>query len=242
MLKPQILSADAGYHNANMDATIRRIDKSASWKKLDTIMLIPAGGTIPFRTMMALMNVYPPPNNSFYRMGVEDAEVGQAFSTAIENILAHPQLSKYKYIWTVEHDNLPQPDALVRLLAQMEAHPEFACIGGIYFTKGPEGVAQIWGDPRDPINNYRPQTPIPNALQECCGTGMGCNVWRLDMFKDPKLRKPWFKTQTEGGVSTQDLYFWSDARQHGYRCAIDTSIPVGHLDLAGTFGPPNTVW
>lgn len=62
------------------------------------------------------------------------------------------------------------------------------------------------------------------------------------MFKDPKLRKPWFKTQTEGGVSTQDLYFWSDARQHGYRCAIDTSVPIGHYDLEGKFGPPDTVW
>lgn len=241
-MTPQIISADAGYHNANMDATIRRIDKSASWKKLDTIMLIPAGGTVPFRTMMSLMNVYAPPNNSFFRMGVEGAEVGQAFSTAIENILAHPQLQNYKYIFTVEHDNLPPPDALVKLLAQIEEHPEFSWISGLYFTKGADGVPQIWGDPRDPTMNFRPQTPVLNSLQECCGTGMGCAVWKLSMFKDPKLRKPWFKTQTEGGVSTQDLYFASDARQHGYRCAVDTSVQVGHLDLEGKFGPPNTVY
>jgi hypothetical protein len=242
MLKPQIISADAGYHNANMDATIRRVKESSNWKRLDTIMITPAGGSIPTKIVSSMLNCYAPPNNSFYRMFAAGMEVGEAFSTAIQNILDHPQLSKYKYVLTWEHDNYAQPDALVKLLAQMEAHPEFACIGGLYFTKGPEGVAQIWGDPRDPINNYRPQPPIAGALQECCGTGMGFNVWRLDMFKDPKLRKPWFKTQTEGGVSTQDLYFWSNAREHGYRCAIDTTVPIGHYDLEGKFGQPDMMW
>jgi hypothetical protein len=51
------------------------------------------------------------------------------------------------------------------------------------------------------------------------------------MFKDKKLRKPWFKTQAGAeGVGTQDLYFWNDARSHGYRCAIDCSVLVGHYD------------
>jgi len=241
-MRPQIIAEDAGINNQNLDAAIRRISPTASWKKLDTILLIPAGSYIPFKTAMSIMNAYPPPNNKFYRMGCLGAEVGEAFSTAIENILAHPELSTYKYVLTWEHDNLAPPDGIVRLLAQMEAHPEFACIGGLYFTKGLGGVAQIWGDPSDPQTNFRPQVPIMNALQECCGTGMGFNVWRLSMFKDPKLRRPWFKTQTEGGVSTQDLYFWSDARRHGYRCAIDTSLPVGHLDVEGKFGPPDTTW
>jgi hypothetical protein len=60
---------------------------------------------------------------------------------------------------------------------------------------------------------------------------MGFNLWRLSMFKDEKLRKPWFKTiaGTEG-VGTQDLYAWADFRKHGYRCAIDTRVLVGHYD------------
>jgi hypothetical protein len=113
----------------------------------------------------------------------------------------------------------------------MEAHPEYACIGGLYFTKGEGGVAQIWGDASDPLPNFRPQVPN-GGLQECCGTGMGFNLFRMKMFKDDKLRKPWFKTQTKDGVATQDLYFWSDARKHGYRCAIDCQVKVGHFDHA----------
>ena len=241
-MQPQILAADVGVNNTNLDATIRRVSSTSNWKRLDTIMLVPAGGSIPTKVVASMLNIYAPPNNKFYRMFCVGMEVGEAFSTAIENILAHPELSTYKYIFTYEHDSILQPDGLIRLLAQMEEHPEFACIGALYFTKGLGGVAQIWGDPNDPLPNYRPQVPIPNALQECCGTGMGANVFRLSMFKDEKLRRPWFKTNTEGGVSTQDLFFWSDARKHGYRCAIDTSIPCGHYDHLGSFGPPDTTW
>jgi len=117
----------------------------------------------------------------------------------------------------------------------MEEHPEYACIGGLYFTKGESGVAQIWGDAKDSLN-FRPQVPDPRGgLVECNGTGMGFNLWRMSMFKDEKLRRPWFKTLngSDGtGVGTQDLYFWGDAKKHGYRCAVACDIPVGHYDLA----------
>jgi hypothetical protein len=26
------------------------------------------------------------------------------------------------------------------------------------------------------------------------------------------------------------LYFWNDARRHGYKCAVDCSVRVGHYD------------
>lgn len=243
-MKPQFVVPSAGVHNENLDATIQRLRGEASWKKLDTIVLIPAGGTVPTKVLASWWNMYSPPNNQLYRMFAVGMEVGEAYSQAIENILAHPDLSKFKYLLTVEHDNIVPADGLVKLLQRMES-PEgkdFDCIGGLYFTKGPGGVAQIWGDPRDAVNNFRPQPPRPNELVECCGTGMGFNLWRLDMFRDPDLRKPWFKTQTEGGVATQDLYFWADARKQGYRCAVDCSIQVGHYDLEGKFGPADTTW
>jgi hypothetical protein len=81
--------------------------------------------------------------------------------------------------------------------------------------------------------NFRPQLPDPNGgLVECNGTGMGFNLFRLKMFKDKKLRKPWFVTQRKDGVATQDLYFASDARKNGYRFAVDCSVKVGHFDSA----------
>jgi hypothetical protein len=120
---------------------------------------------------------------------------------------------------------------VLKLIERMEAHPEFACIGGLYYTKFEGGVPQIWGDPTDPVLNFRPQLPRPGELVECCGTGMGFNLWRLKLFKDERLRRPWFKTVAgKEGVGTQDLYAWSDFRKYGYRCAIDCSVLVGHYD------------
>ena len=232
----------AGVHNKDLKTTGARLMKGGSWKKQRIIVILPSASMIAAKVALSHWNLAFPPNNGVMRILALGDEVGIAYSQAIEQILLHPELSQWEYVLTLESDNMPPADGAIKLVEQMEAHPEFACIGGLYFTKGLGGVAQIWGDPRDSVVNFRPQIPVPNALQECCGTGMGFNLWRLSMFKDEKLRRPWFKTQTKDGVATQDLYFWSNARQHGYRCAIDTSVRVGHYDHAGNFGPAETVW
>jgi hypothetical protein len=230
-MKPQLIMQDmGGTHNADLAGTQTRLMQSGSWKRQRIVVVIPAAKMIPAKVALSHWNLIFPPNNGVCRILAQGMEVGEAYSSAIDQILAHPELSQWEYLLTIEHDNTPPPDGVTRLIERMEAHPEFDCIGGLYFTKGYGGVAQIWGDPKDPILNFRPQVPAPGELIECCGTGMGFNLWRMSMFKDPDLRRPWFKTQREQGVATQDLYFWFDARKYGYRCAIDCSIPVGHYD------------
>jgi hypothetical protein len=244
-MKPQIVTTHdlAGFHNGDLQSASARVIKGGSWKKQRIVCLIPAADSIPTKVALSIWNMAFPPNNGVMRMAAMGMEVGDAYSTAIAQVLAHPDLSQWEYLLTIEHDNLAPGDALLKLLERMEAHPEIACMGALYWTKGYGGVPQIWGDVRDPVPNYRPQAPDPNGgIVECYGTGMGFNLWRLSMFKDDRLRKPWFKTQTEGGVATQDLYFWADARKYGYRCAVDCSVKVGHYDLKGEFGEADFVW
>jgi hypothetical protein len=241
-MKAQLVGLESGYHNTDLGKAASRIIEGASWKKQRIVVILPAGASIPTKVALAHWSLIFPPNQAVYRMAALGMEVGEAYSNAIEQVLAHPELSQWEYILTIEHDNVPPQDGVMKLIKQMEAHPELSCIGGLYWTKGEEGVAQIWGDAKDPQLNFRPQAPVPDQLVECCGTGMGFNLWRLDMFRDPDLRKPWFKTQTEGGCATQDLYFWADARKNGYRCAVDCGILVGHYDLEGKFGQPDTTW
>lgn len=231
-MKPQLVVQDfGGAHNEDANRTRARLIKGGSWKRQRIVEIIPAADMIPAKVYLNHRNLYYPPNNGVYRMLALGQEVGEAYSSAIEQVLANPELSQWEYILTIEHDNTPPADGVIKLLEQMEAHPEYACIGGLYFTKGEGGVAQIWGDPKDPVLNFRPQIPDANGgLVECCGTGMGFNIWRLSMFRDQKLRRPWFHTQKQDGVATQDLYFWTDARKYGYRCAIDCSVRVGHYD------------
>lgn len=243
MTAPQLVVQEfGGVHNANMDATVARLIQGGSWKRQRIVSILPSADMISAKVALTHMNLAFPPNNGVARILALGQEVGEAYSNAIASVLADPNLRDYEYILTVESDNMPPPDGVLKLCEQMEAHPELACIGGLYFTKGPGGVAQIWGDPKDPVLNFRPQVPVPGALVECCGTGMGFNLWRLSMFRDDKIPRPWFKTQTEGGVATQDLSFWAKARPLGYRCAIDCSVRVGHYDMKGDFGIPDFVW
>lgn len=243
-MQPQILAPDYGVHNRMLDDAVKRLNLAGVYKDLSTVMIIPAIGPVAPKVVASWLNMISPPNGKMYRMWAIGMEVGEAFSQAIANIIAHPDLGKWKYLLTCETDNIPPPDALLKLLARMEKHPEFGCIGGLYWTKGPGGVPQIWGDPRDTQINFRPQLPVPGQLVECCGTGMGFNLWRMAMFRDERLRRPWFKTlaSAQEGVGTQDLYFWGDARKFGYRCAVDCDVLVGHHDYAGAFGPPDEVW
>jgi len=238
-MKSQLIIQDfGGEHAGQLHKTTARLIRGGSWKKQRIALVLPAGELLPAKVALSHWNLYFPPNNGIVRILAQGMEVGDAYSTAIENILAHPDISQWEYLLTIEHDNLPPPDGVIKLVEQMEAHPELACIGGLYFTKGEGGCAQIWGDPKDPILNFRPQLPDTNGgLVECCGTGMGFNLFRLKMFKDPQLRRPWFVTQMKSGVSTQDLYFWSDARKYGYRCAVDCGVKVGHYDVGS-----DTVW
>jgi hypothetical protein len=225
-----IIGLNSGVHNEDLISSSARIKKGATWKKQRIITLIPAGQMIPTKVYLSHCGLIFPPNQPSFRMASIGMEVGEAFSQTVEDILNHPELSQWEYILTIEHDNIPPADGVLKLIERMEQHPEYACIGGLYWTKGEGGVPQIWGDPKDTTLNFRPQMPDPNGgLVECCGTGMGFNLWRISMFKDPKLRKPFFRTRAGlEGVGTQDLYFWEDARKYGYRCAIDCSIKVGH--------------
>jgi hypothetical protein len=247
MSKPQLVVTDmSGHHNTNMPETISRLTRGGSWKTQRVIVILPAADMVSSRCLLSWWNLAFPPNNGVVKILALGQEVGDAYSNAIEGILAHPQLKDWEFVLTVESDNTPPADGVIKLIERMEAHPEFACIGGLYFCKGPLGPAQIWGDVRDPLINFRPQIPDANGgLVECYGVANGFNLFRLSLFKDERIKRPWFRTlngKDGQGIGTQDLTFWTEARKHGYRCAIDCGVKVGHHDLKGDFGVPDFTW
>ncbi len=94
----------------------------------------------------------------------------------------------------------------------------------------------IYGDVNDTELNFRPQPPVKD-IQECNGLGMGFTLFDLNIFKDSRIEKPWFKTCNEwdpqkgAKVYTQDLYFFEKIKKLGYKVACDTRVKIGHYDV-----------
>jgi hypothetical protein len=234
MTEPKIYMPEVGYHNKDLDTSADRLEKSKTYKDLSTIIVCPTRGQIPARVVQSWMGLMRPMNQRvigpIFAIGME---VGQAYNSIIENIISNPELSKYKYILTIEEDNIPPADGLLKLYENMD---KYDVIQGLYWTKGEEGQPMIYGDPKVFPKNFIPQIPQLDSIQHANGLGMGFNLFKMEMFKDPDIPKPWFKTVQEvtpGGARayTQDLYFYENAAKAGYIFACDTRVKVGHYDI-----------
>lgn len=170
-------------------------------------------------------------------------EVGKSYDAMVSNILNDPNLSKWKYILTLEDDNIVPADTHIRLLESIEFGP-FDAVSGIYFTKGDINMPMAFGDPehyrKTGEMEFRPRNIGDNLargenLIEVNGIAMGVALWRLDLFRS--MPQPWFVTVSDiipgkGSNSfTQDLYFCNHARKCGKRFAVDLRVKAGHMDV-----------
>ena len=229
-----IVSEHLGYHNSNLSKSIERLEKGKGYRDLSTIIICPTRGMIADRVVQCWMNLMRPMNQKV--MGplfIRGYEVGEAYCMGIDMILSNPDLRDWKYVLTLEEDNMPPIDGLLKLYEGMD---QFDVIGGLYWTKGEGGQPMIYGNPKLLPKTYQPQIPVEDSLQECNGLGMGFNLFKLDIFKNPRMERPFFKSvqETTPGVGvkacTQDLYFYDKACKVGYRFACDTRVKVGHYD------------
>jgi hypothetical protein len=234
MSEPKIYMPEVGVHNKDLDSSVDRLEKSKSYRDLSTIIICPTRGQIPARVVQSWMGLMRPMNQKVIGpLFISGMEVGQAYNAAIEMILANPDLRNWKYILTIEEDNIPPADGLLKLYESMD---KYDVVQGLYWTKGEGGQPMIYGDPAVMPKNFIPQIPQADKVQHCNGLGMGFNLFKLDMFKDPDIPKPWFKTVQEvipgqgAKAYTQDLYFYENAAKAGYVFACDNRVRVGHYD------------
>lgn len=236
-MKPAVVieNLNFGINNADLQATIDRLNKGKTYEDLSTIIICPTRGMIADRVVQAWTSLIRPMNQKVLGpIFIRGYEVGQAYNMGVNMVLSNPELSKWKYILTIEEDNIPPPDALMKLYEGME---KFDVVGALYWTKGEGGQPMIYGDPVVTPLNFIPQKPIADTLQPANGLGMGFNLFKIAMFKDPKIPQPWFETKNEfvpgagTKIYTQDLYFYENAGKAGYKFACDTRVKVGHFDV-----------
>lgn len=216
----------------------------STYRDSSTIIIVPGRDEMfHHRVVESWQRLIAPMNQKRHMMFVIGDEVGHAYNRAITEILAHPDLGKWKYVMTLESDNLPPPDAHIRLLETIEAG-KYDAVSGMYFTKGDVNMPMAYGDPaqfaQTGVLEFTPRdtrAALESGLvMEVNGIAMGCSLYRTELFR--QVPQPWFVTladviEGQGAVGfTQDLYFCKNARQMGKRFAVDCRVKVGHLDLS----------
>lgn len=215
----------------------------STFKDCSTIVVVPTRGKIHHRVVSSWESMITPMNHRRAKVYAVGDEVGIAYNRMIEEILKNEMFAGYKYVLTLEDDNLPPPDAHVRLLESIDVGP-FAAVSGIYFTKGGYNMPQAYGNPREfertGVCTFEPRDVMlamrGGNLIEVNGIGMGCALWRIEIFR--KFPPPWFVTVNDVfperkaiEMKTQDLYFCERMRRAGMRLAVDLRVRVGHLDV-----------
>jgi hypothetical protein len=229
MEKPTVIIANFEGLN-NTPAKYERYREMGHYRPLNTVWVTPTRGVVPAEVIPSWMGLIGGFNAALVKIFSCRQEVGHAYNNAILQVLSNEVLSKFPYILTVEEDNTPPPDGLIKLLESIQ---EYDGVSGLYWCKGEDAVPHIWGDPAQPFT-YAPQKVIPNTLQKCNGISMGFSLYRTEMFKNPGFEfGNWFKTvSSKEGAMTQDLYFCKRAAELGYKFAVDTRVKVGHLDVS----------
>jgi hypothetical protein len=246
--RKKALSDSIGWHNKQYIANPVKVVSGNSYRDRSTICFIPTLGSVSVRWVQAYISTMKAMNQKFSQIFLDGHEVGKAYEQMIDIVKNHPELRTWKYILTIEHDNLIPPDGLLKLYEDIESGP-WDAVGGLYWLKGEGGKPMSYGRPRDDNGaaivpfNFAPWLPPPGTVSEVNGLGMGATLFKTKMLLDPNLPRPLFLTEQSyvpgEGIRcyTQDLRAFQILGQHGYRFAVSTRCLVGHYDSA-----TDTVW
>lgn len=221
--------------NASGYDRISAVPKS-SYRDTSMVIIMPSRDEWLHKRVVEHLNaIQYPMNGRRVLFHVQGDEVGVAYSEQIQAVLHHPELSKWRYVLTIEDDLLVPHDCVMKLCESIEMGP-FDGVSAMYFTKSAEmPMPMAYGDPAEFTRtgqlDFRPRD-VTEALKSggimpVNGIACGCSLYRMQLFRD--LPYPWFVTSPN---STQDLAMCSMARRVGKTFAVDCRVRCGHLDFA----------
>lgn len=223
--------------------------EGSNFKDCSTVVIIPTRGKMHEASLSPLFvrnleTLATPMNHRRMVLFSAGFTVDEAYNKQIEDILAHPVLSQFKFVLTIEDDNFPLPDAHIRLLESIE-RTGFDIMAGLYFTKGELNLPMAYGDAEESRKtgfldlstlNVLPAVE-KRAVLEVNAVPMGFTLWRMDVFR--KIPKPWFVTYAEFVEAenamvrySQDFDMCIRARTAGLRIGVDCRVKIGHFDFS----------
>ncbi len=215
-----------------------------SYQDKSTAIVIPTIGPINAKVVERLLMLLSPQNCKRAMCIIEHEEVAAAYNYAVKRIIEDPK-NKFKYILTIESDNIVPIDCHIKLLKAIE-QTGAAAVGALYFAKGFDTwFPMAFGDPSKGQFDCQPrdvyEASMKEQLMEVCGVAMGCTLFDTSIFRE--LEPPWFVTYQEDGTggkqfggASQDLYFSRRVREIGRRLFVHCGCLAGHIDNE------NTIW
>lgn len=182
-------------------------------------------GVMTRETAVALKRLVDPMFSSSNFYSPDGMEVGEARNEIVRNALKDGA----DYIFFIDYDVIPPPNALTRLRS---LNVDIAA--GVYHLKQVPSAPLIFveGWPGG-FEDYE-----LGDLVKADGVGMGCTLIKADVFRN--MEEPWFKTvpghsddmKWTTPSMTEDIYFCRKAKDAGFEVIVDTGVQCGHVDSA----------
>lgn len=154
--------------------------------------------------------------------------VGRLFTPlAREECVKYALNAGCDYLFMIDDDMICPNDLFEKLYRH-----NVDIVGPLMFTRNPPHKPVIYScmDGWDTvekqsyfINHYVMNYP-KDKLIECDAFGFGCALIKMDVFK--KMGAPYFALCSNTG---EDILFCYNAKKHGFRVHVDTSVKLGHL-------------
>lgn len=193
-----------------------------------TFMAIPSRGPTHVNWCMSMLNMRWPINQSTKRGII----VGEDVAQARNNFVLEAQAVDAKYLFFVDDDVLVPPNTPIELINQMDRHPEWDMLTGVYVTKTDPPEPVLFGGKVGSAGvhwDWEIGTQFP-----VWASGMGCALIRMTAFD--KFPAPWFAfTHEAEGVTSkeegEDIYFCRKLMEAGGTIMADGSILCGHVNI-----------
>lgn len=195
---------------------------------IGVLTCIPNGGRrLPLEMVIGLACNSGPTHMTTGYLGVKNAPIEKAREIAAENAIK----AGAKYLWFVDDDTVPPPNALKRLIYILDNYPDVAVVGGIYVTRDdvvPQPLV-FRGMGNGSFWHWK-----EGDIFEVTGMGAGCMLVRVEVFN--KLPKPWFTFETADSYDatvastsvSEDIHFCNLVRQAGYKIVAHGGILCDH--------------
>lgn len=230
----------------NVEKDLQTYVKLNSYQDKSVVCVIPTRGSVDIEVVDSWFKLITPINHKFTKLFIAGGATDDAYNTALQLILNDPLLSKYRFLLTMEDDNIPPPDGIVKLVESMlekeQAGDKYWAISGVYWTKPSRDCIEhapiAWGCVEDGEWNMKaPPLKEDGSVTQCCLIPQGFTLYDLNLFR--KMQYPWFKVvEANHNINsidweppaTQDSYFFKNVWEAGYKVGVRADVKVGHLD------------